>query len=168
MGSLSPQGLLVKNGSSCGEPQAHCNACGGSVAVSYGTAYYRLKADRALFEMAVRWPKVMRCGPQRGLSRWRRIRSVPGSIMSPATAAWSCFLCGTMCIAGMPTRRVMEFCAYQGGASAWRKDLLRDLRGRLGVGGVCAGVAPRVGVRDREAGPSQCGLALGTRRACHG
>jgi IS1 family transposase/transposase-like protein len=47
-------GLLVKNGSSCGEPQAHCNACGGSVALSYGTAYYRLKADRALFEMAVR------------------------------------------------------------------------------------------------------------------
>ena len=47
-------GLLVKNGNSCGEPQAHCNACGGSVALSYGTAYYRLKADRALFEMAVR------------------------------------------------------------------------------------------------------------------
>jgi hypothetical protein len=32
----------------------HCNACGRSVALSYGTAYYRLKADRALFEMAVR------------------------------------------------------------------------------------------------------------------
>jgi len=47
-------GLLVKNGSSCGEPQARCNACGGSVALRYGTAYYRLKADRALFEMAVR------------------------------------------------------------------------------------------------------------------
>src|SRR5438874_1226660 len=43
-------GLLVKNGSSCGEPQAQCNACGGSVALSYGTAYYRLKANRALFE----------------------------------------------------------------------------------------------------------------------
>jgi IS1 family transposase len=47
-------GRLVKNGNSCGEPQARCNACGGSVALSYGTAYYGLKADRALFEMAVR------------------------------------------------------------------------------------------------------------------
>jgi len=47
-------GLLVKNGSSYGEPQARCNACRGSVALSYGTAYYGLQADRALFEMAVR------------------------------------------------------------------------------------------------------------------
>ena len=47
-------GLLVKNGSSRGEPQARCNACGGSVTLSYGTAYYGLETDRALFEMAVR------------------------------------------------------------------------------------------------------------------
>ena len=47
-------GLLVKNGSSYSEPQARCNACGGSVALSYGTAYYGLHTDRALFEMAVR------------------------------------------------------------------------------------------------------------------
>ena len=47
-------GRLVKNGNSCGEPQARGNACGGSVALSYGTAYDGLKADRALFEMAVR------------------------------------------------------------------------------------------------------------------
>ena len=45
---------LVKNGNSCSEPQARCNACGGRVALSYGTAYYGLKADRALFERAVR------------------------------------------------------------------------------------------------------------------
>jgi hypothetical protein len=44
----------VKNGSSYGEPQARCNAYKGSVALSYGTAYYGLQADRALFEMAVR------------------------------------------------------------------------------------------------------------------
>jgi IS1 family transposase len=47
-------GLLVKNGSSRGEPQAHCNACGGSVVLSSGTAYYGLKADQAIFELAVR------------------------------------------------------------------------------------------------------------------
>ena len=47
-------GLLVKNGSSRGEPQARCNACGGSVTLSYGTAYYGLETDRALFEMAMR------------------------------------------------------------------------------------------------------------------
>ena len=47
-------GLLVKNGSSRGEPQARCNACVGSVTLSYGTAYYGLETDRALFEMAVR------------------------------------------------------------------------------------------------------------------
>src|SRR5262249_48874116 len=47
-------GLMVKNGSSRGEPQARCNACGGSVTLSYGTAYYGLQADRAIFEMAVR------------------------------------------------------------------------------------------------------------------
>ena len=37
-------GLWVKNGSSCGELQVRCNACGGSVALSYGTAYYRVSA----------------------------------------------------------------------------------------------------------------------------
>jgi transposase-like protein/IS1 family transposase len=47
-------GLLVKNGRRRGEPQARCNACGGSVTLSYGTAYYGLETDRALCEMAVR------------------------------------------------------------------------------------------------------------------
>jgi tRNA G26 N,N-dimethylase Trm1 len=47
-------GLLVKNGSSRGEQQARCNACGGSVVLRYGPAYYGLKADQAIFEIAVR------------------------------------------------------------------------------------------------------------------
>jgi transposase-like protein len=47
-------GRLVQNGSSYGEPPARCNACRGSVALSYGTADYGLQADRALCEMAVR------------------------------------------------------------------------------------------------------------------
>src|SRR5437762_842650 len=37
----------------------------------------------------------------------------------------------------MPTRRVVEFCAHEGRTSPWREALLRDLRGRLGVGRVC-------------------------------
>lgn len=45
---------LVKNGSSHGQKQALCKACGSSVSVRYGTAYYALEADPAIFEMAVR------------------------------------------------------------------------------------------------------------------
>ena len=47
-------GLLVKHGSRRGEPQARCNACGGSVTLRYGTAYYGLETDWARFERAVR------------------------------------------------------------------------------------------------------------------
>jgi len=48
------QGHMVKNGTSYGHPQALCKACGSSVALSYGTAYYGLEADPAIFETAVR------------------------------------------------------------------------------------------------------------------
>ena len=48
------QGKLVKNGSSYGQAQALCKACGSSVALSYATAYYGLESDPAIFEMAVR------------------------------------------------------------------------------------------------------------------
>lgn len=47
-------GLLVKYGSSRGQPRALCKACKGSVVLSYGTAYYKLDADPAIFERAVR------------------------------------------------------------------------------------------------------------------
>lgn len=47
-------GLLVKNGSSRGEPQALCKACGSSVTMSYGTAYYGLNADDTIFQIATR------------------------------------------------------------------------------------------------------------------
>jgi len=47
-------GKMVKNGSSHGQLQALCRGCGGSVALSYATAYYGLESDPALFEMAVR------------------------------------------------------------------------------------------------------------------
>lgn len=49
-----PQGLLVKNGSSRGQPQALCRACGGSVSIRYGTAYLDLETAPAIFETAVR------------------------------------------------------------------------------------------------------------------
>lgn len=48
------QGKMVKNGTSYGQPQALCKGCGSSVALSYGTAYYGLESDRAIFETAVR------------------------------------------------------------------------------------------------------------------
>ena len=48
------QGRLVKNGSSHGQPQALCRACGCSVTVRYGTAYAALNAAPALFETAIR------------------------------------------------------------------------------------------------------------------
>jgi IS1 family transposase/transposase-like protein len=47
-------GCLVKNGTSRGRPRAWCKACGGSVVLSYGTAYYELDADPTIFETAVR------------------------------------------------------------------------------------------------------------------
>jgi IS1 family transposase len=48
------QGYLVKNGTSRGQPRACCKACGASVVLRYGTAYYGLDADPAIFETAVR------------------------------------------------------------------------------------------------------------------
>jgi transposase-like protein len=48
------QGYLVKNGTSRGQPRAWCTACEASVVLSYGTAYYGLEADPAIFETAVR------------------------------------------------------------------------------------------------------------------
>lgn len=48
------QGLLVKNGATRGQKQALCRACGRSVALTYGTAYFELDADPAIFETAIR------------------------------------------------------------------------------------------------------------------
>lgn len=48
------QGKMVKNGTSYGQPQALCKGCGSSVALSYGTAYYGLESNPAIFETAVR------------------------------------------------------------------------------------------------------------------
>jgi len=48
------QGYMVKNGSSHGQKQALCEACGTNVSMRYGTAYLDLHADPAIFEMAVR------------------------------------------------------------------------------------------------------------------
>ncbi len=47
-------GLLVKNGATRGQKQALCRACGRSVALNYGTAYFELDAEPAIFETAVR------------------------------------------------------------------------------------------------------------------
>jgi IS1 family transposase len=47
-------GRLVKNGSTRGQKQALCKACGCSVALRYGTAYFDLNAEPLIFETAVR------------------------------------------------------------------------------------------------------------------
>jgi IS1 family transposase len=47
-------GLLVKNGSSHGQKQALCRSCGQSVSIRYGTAYWDLNADPAIFDLAIR------------------------------------------------------------------------------------------------------------------
>ncbi len=48
------QSLLVKNGSSRGYKQAVCRAGGQSVVLRYGTAYFELEADPAIFDSAIR------------------------------------------------------------------------------------------------------------------
>jgi IS1 family transposase len=48
------QGLLVKNGATRGQKQALCRACGRSIALNYGTAYFELDSDPAIFEMTTR------------------------------------------------------------------------------------------------------------------
>ena len=48
------KGKLVKNGTSHGQRQALCKGCGSSVSFRYGTAYYDLNAEAAIFEIAVR------------------------------------------------------------------------------------------------------------------
>ncbi len=53
-GILFHKGQMVKNGSSCGQKQGLCKACGSSVSLRYGTAYYNLDADPTIFNMAVR------------------------------------------------------------------------------------------------------------------
>lgn len=53
-GTPFPQALLVKNGATRGQKQALCRACGRSIAWNYGTAYFELDTDPAIFETAVR------------------------------------------------------------------------------------------------------------------
>lgn len=53
-GDPLPQSRLVNNGSSHGQPQAWCRACGQRVTVRYGTAYGDVNAEPAIFEMAIR------------------------------------------------------------------------------------------------------------------
>ena len=48
------QSALVKNGTSRGYQQAICRACAQSVFLRYGTAYFDLEADPAIFDNAIR------------------------------------------------------------------------------------------------------------------
>jgi hypothetical protein len=53
-GKRFPQSLLVKNGAMRRQKQALCRACGRSIALNWGTAYFELDSDPAIFETAVR------------------------------------------------------------------------------------------------------------------
>jgi IS1 family transposase len=53
-GDPLPQSRLVNNGSSHGQPQALCRACGQSVTVRDGTAYWDVNAEPAIFALAIR------------------------------------------------------------------------------------------------------------------
>ena len=53
-GDPLPHSRLGNNGSSHGQPQAWCRACGQCVTVRDGTAYGDLNGEPAIFEMAVR------------------------------------------------------------------------------------------------------------------
>lgn len=48
------EGALVRNGSSHGQRQALCRACGTSVTLRHGTAYWDLNADPWIFDTAIR------------------------------------------------------------------------------------------------------------------
>lgn len=92
------QSLLVKNGSSRGYKQAVCRACGQSVMLRYGTAYFELEADPAIFDIAIApWPKEIPCAVPHGSFTLTRIRSAPGWIGPPGIVATSCCICGSVC-----------------------------------------------------------------------
>jgi transposase-like protein len=45
---------LVKHGTTRGQHQALCRACGSRIALRYGTPYFDLEHDPALFALAIR------------------------------------------------------------------------------------------------------------------
>lgn len=49
-----PQSRIVRNGTYRGQKQGLCRACHRSISLRYGTAYFGLESDPALFETAVR------------------------------------------------------------------------------------------------------------------
>lgn len=53
-GAPYKQGLMVKNGSSRGIKQILCRGCGRQQPLSYGTAYFNLETEPAIFELAIR------------------------------------------------------------------------------------------------------------------
>lgn len=53
-GKPFPHSQLVKNGATRGQKQALCRACGRSVTITYGTAYFELESDPTVFDTAVR------------------------------------------------------------------------------------------------------------------
>ena len=53
-GVAFPQSRIVRNGTYRGQKQGLCQACYRSISLRYGTAYFGLESDPAIFETAVR------------------------------------------------------------------------------------------------------------------
>src|SRR5437660_12175739 len=76
------QGLLVKNGTTRGQKQALCRACGRSIALNTGTASFELDAAPALFDTATRalaechalraTGRIVQIEKDRACARWYR------------------------------------------------------------------------------------------------
>jgi len=163
-------GSLVKKGTSRGPPRAWCYACEAHLVLRYGTAYDGFDADPALFETAGRAVAAGHARPRDHAQRRRGQGDGLGLAASggvPLAPRQVVLLARSAC-ERMPTRRVGELCASQGGTAAWRHELWRPLGGRLGMDRLGPGLAPGVRMRDRPTGSGRCCAAAGPCRACHG
>ena len=124
----------------------------GSVALSSGTGMMDSKpTERYSRLLYARERKAMSCIQRLGRASGQRYdRARRRSCRTPLPCGHT-LLRAPPARVGVATRRVMEFRPYQGSASTWCQALWLGLGGRVGVGGVCAGMAHGVSFRDRQA-----------------
>src|SRR6266487_445743 len=127
------ESALVKNGTSYGQKQALCRACGRSVYLRDGTAYFELDTDPAIFETAIR--ALAEGNGVRGTARIVQIDKDTAS-------AW-------LDRAAQHCRRVVLYLWHdlhvtecQRGALARRQALVCNLRRCLGLDCVRSSLAP--------------------------
>jgi len=163
-------GLLVKNGSSRGEPQARCNACGGSVTLSYGTAYYGLETDRGAVRDGGAGVGGRQCATGHGADRAGGQRyglRLAGSGRTPLPYGHA-LLVAPPPLTECQLDELWSFVHTKEVHLPGAKLYLRDLRRRLGMDRVCASVALVlafvIGKRDQ----ASADLLLARVRTCNG